>query len=123
MRSFGPDAASRIHMLGHAFWRITMARVFFLSVLTLMSCPSLSFADEGFAGKWSNVDENTGGLTRLEISSKGKTWTIQAWGASGGPDEIDQGKVTLHLLHGDTLGDTRLKYGIASWDHKFKETH
>ena len=98
-----------------------MARVFFLSVLALFLGSSLAVADEDFTGKWGNVDDKTGGLTRLEISTKGKPWTIQAWGAAGG-GEIDQGKVTLHLL-GDTVGDTKMKYGIASWDHKFKETH
>ena len=28
----------------------------------------------------------------------------------------------LHLL-ADTVCDTEMKYGIAFWDHKFKDTH
>jgi hypothetical protein len=98
-----------------------MARVLSLSVIVLVLSPSLFVAGDDFAGKWVNVDDKTGGLPRLEISKKDKAWTIQAWGAGGG-GEIDQGKVTLHLL-GDNVGDTTMKYGIASWDHKFKQTH
>ena len=98
-----------------------MTRVFSLSVIALAFSPSLLVAGEDFVGKWVNTDDKTGGLTRLEISKKDKGWAIQAWGAGGG-GEIDQGNVTLHLL-GDTAGDTEMKYGIASWDHKFKETH
>ena len=98
-----------------------MTRFFSLSVIALAFSPSLLVAGEDFVGKWVNTDDKTGGLTRLEICKKDKGWAIQAWG-TGGDGEIDQGNVTLHLL-GDTAGDTEMKYGIASWDHKFKETH
>ncbi len=57
----------------------------------------------------------------MEISKKDKGWTIQAWGAGEG-GEVDRGKVALHLL-GDAADDTEMKSGIASWDHKSKETH
>ncbi|HEY7425339.1 MAG TPA: hypothetical protein VH682_13995, partial [Gemmataceae bacterium] len=77
-------------------------------------------AEDGFAGKWVNVNEKTNGLTRIEISRKDKVWTIQAWGAAGG-GEIDQGKTTLSLL-GDSVADTTMKYGFASWHHGFKDT-
>src|SRR5262245_256884 len=98
-----------------------MTRVLALSVIAWVPNPSLLVAGDDFAGKWVNSDDKTGGLAGLEISKKDKVWTIQAWGAGGG-GEIDQGKVTLHLL-GDTAGDAKMKYGIASWDHKFKETY
>jgi hypothetical protein len=98
-----------------------MARALSLSLIAVLLGPSLLVAGADFAGKWVNSDDRTGGLTRLEIRKQEKGWTIQAWGAAGG-GEIDQGRVTLHLL-GDTAGDTDMKYGIASWDHKFKDTY
>ena len=42
-------------------------------------------------------------------------------GAAGG-GEIDQGKVTLSLL-GNSAGAREMKYGLASWDHKFVDTY
>ncbi len=98
-----------------------MIRVLTLSVIALLLNSSFATAGDDFVGKWVNTDEKTGGLTRLEISKKDKGWTVQAWGAGGG-GEIDQGKATLHLL-GDSAVATEMKYGIASWDHKFKDTH
>jgi hypothetical protein len=77
--------------------------------------------DDGFLGKWANVDEKTAGLTRIEVSKNDDGWKIQAWGAAAGK-EIDQGSVVLHLL-GDTAVDATMKYGFASWDHNFKEMH
>ena len=97
-----------------------MARVLPLSVMALVLGSSFAAGDD-FAGKWVNTDEKTGGLTRLEITKRDKSWTVQAWAAGGG-GEFDHGKVTLHVL-GDSTGDTEMKYGIASWDHKFKDTH
>lgn len=105
-----------------------MIRILLLAVMVVVAGSPLVFAGDDFAGKWMNKDDKSGGLTRLEISKNGKAWTIQVWGAgiqereAGGGDEIDQGKVTLNLL-GDSVGDTEMKYGIASWNHKFKDTH
>lgn len=97
-----------------------MLRVYSITVIALVVVSSPLFAGDDFAGKWVNKATKTGGLTRFEISEKDKKWTLQAWGA-GGDGEIDQGKVTLNLL-GDSIGDTEMKYGMASWDHKFADT-
>ena len=98
-----------------------MTRIVSSSVFALLLGSSPGIAADAFVGKWVNTNEKAGGLTRLEISKKDKGWTIQAWGA-GEDGEIDRGKVTLHLLD-DAAGDTEMKSGIASWDHKSKETH
>jgi hypothetical protein len=98
-----------------------MTRIVPLTCITLLLGAVPSLADKAFVGKWANVDDKTGGLTRIEITKKDKGWTIQAWAAGGG-GEIDQGKVMLSLL-GDSAGATEMKYGFASWDHKFKDTH
>jgi hypothetical protein len=82
--------------------------------------PGDTLATEAMLGTWINVDDMTHGLKRIEIAKDDDDWTIQAWGAGGG--EIDQGKVALDLL-ADSAGAAEMKYGYASWDHKFKETH
>lgn len=83
-------------------------------------------ADGPFAGRWVNVDDQTGGLTRIEIVNTNKGWTIQAWAprarGAGGRSEIDWGKVALRLL-GNSVGAREMKYGFASWDHTFKDAH
>lgn len=93
-------------------------------------------------GTWGASDDRTEGLLRLEISTEGTTWTIRAWADCdvrnealylselqawrGDPDHqpepISPPVATLHLL-ADTVCDTEMKYGIAFWDHGFKETH
>jgi hypothetical protein len=113
---------------------------------------SLCYATErnDFAGKWSNADANSSGITRIQISKSGKTWTIHAW-AIGDGGELDQGETALSLL-GDsvfcplcveppkpTIAGLRegvpmktpnavsrlpvMKYGFAHWDYKFKDTY
>ncbi len=85
-------------------------------------------AEDAFPGEWINVDENTGGLTRITITTKDGSWSIRAWGRAG-DKESDQGTTTLHLLRdhegkGDTDEEkTMKKYGFVTWDHKFKDTH
>jgi hypothetical protein len=98
-----------------------MTRIVPFAVFVLVVAATRASADDTFVGKWFNVDDKTRGLTRIEVSKNEKGWTIQAWGAGGG-GEIDQGKVALWLL-GDSVDDTRMKYGFASWDHGFAETH
>jgi hypothetical protein len=98
-----------------------MARIFSVVAVALLLGSQAASAADDFVGKWVNADKDTRGLTRIEVSGKDGKWTIQAWGMGGG-GEIDQGKVTLNLL-GDSVGDKEMKYGFASWDHKFADTH
>lgn len=98
-----------------------MTRIVSWSAFALLLGSSPGIAADAFVGKWVNTDEKTAGLTRLEIGKADKGWTIRAWGAAGG-GKADQGQVMLHLF-GDAAGDTEVKHGFASWDHKFKETH
>jgi hypothetical protein len=98
-----------------------MTRIVPLACLTLLLGAVPLLADEPFAGKWANADDKTRGLTRIEIAKTAKGWAIQAWGAADG-GERDHGKVTLHLL-GDSVDATEMKYGFASWDHKFVDRH
>ena len=97
-----------------------MTRVLMLSMIVLALGASHVLADD-FEGKWVNVNDKTGGLTRLEVSKKDKGWEIQTWAAAK-PMERELGKATLHLL-ADSVGEKQMKYGFASRDSKFADTH
>ena len=69
-------------------------------VLTLLIClmvllvASVSFASlNQFAGKWTNVDKNTRGITTLDIQVNGNDVSVQAWGSCQ-PTDCDWGRVT-----------------------------
>jgi uncharacterized protein (TIGR02996 family) len=93
-------------------------------------------------GTWGASDDRTEGLLRLDIGTEGQTWTIRAWtecdvrneevhrleaAAASGPDHmplpfVPPALATLHLL-ADDVCDAEMRYGIASWDHGFMNTH
>jgi uncharacterized protein (TIGR02996 family) len=94
-----------------------------------------------FVGTWTNIDEQTDGWARLDISAAGKTGTIRAWtdydiryyeeelrlsAETHDPDHhpppVPPPLGTLHLL-ADSVCDTDLKYGIAFWDCGYVERH
>jgi RNA polymerase sigma factor (sigma-70 family) len=79
--------------------------------------------NDAFVGDWTNVDEQTGGITRIVIAKKGDAWTVQAWGRSGDERFVDQGITTLHLLLDRGAKEPGAVCGFASWDHKFAERH
>jgi Concanavalin A-like lectin/glucanases superfamily len=105
--------------------------------------PLLAITDDAFTGTWANLDGAKDGWIRLDIGTDGKAWSIRAWADSDVHDEalwredvvryagdechmpgpfVPPPATTLHLL-ADTVCDTALKYGIASWDHGFVENH
>jgi hypothetical protein len=57
----------------------------FLSLVTaclilLISLSTCTASLSQFAGTWNNVDTNTGGITKLSISTSGSTANVHAWG-------------------------------------------
>jgi hypothetical protein len=98
-----------------------MNRMILLSWVSLLLSAVSSVADDAFVGEWINVDDKTNNLTRIEIAKTGEDLTIRAWGAARG-GEIDQGTVKMNLL-ADSAGSTEMKFGYASFDHKFVESH
>ncbi len=100
-----------------------MRHVAAMAAVVLLWLSTWSQAADRFLGQWVNVDEATENLTRIEITkTDGDGLLIQAWGAGGRGGEIDQGKVPLTLL-ADSAGSRDMKYGYATWDHKFAEMH
>jgi hypothetical protein len=71
-------------------------------------------------GTWTNVDPNTGGITKIKITNGVGGHQIQAWGACT-PTDCDWGKTSLHLL-GTNVSDSVPDYAIGAWDHGFKDT-
>ncbi len=83
-------------------------------------------AEHPIAGKWVNVEEKTGSITRLEVSEEAGGWVIHAWGSCA-PTDCDWGAVPLHMAVGDPdargkpLDVGKLEYGVAYWDHKDRD--
>jgi|LakMenEpi03Aug12_release.lakeMendotaPanAssembly.Ray.scaffolds.fasta_scaffold408117_2 hypothetical protein len=92
-------------------------RILLCSVAVLLLHVSQAYAATPLAGTWVNVDENSGSLTRLEVTEEADGWVIHAWGSCS-PNDCDWGKVPLYMAVSDaahTLG-----HGFAYWDHKEK---
>ncbi len=93
-----------------------------VSLIVLMVAPGAALAAEPFVGKWVNVDDQTKGFTRLEITKTKDGLFLRAWGAIGVGGENDLGKVPLKPLS-DSVGSREMKYGYAEWKYDFKDTH
>ena len=49
-------------------------------LLLLLAAPPASADINQFAGRWKNVDPDTGGLTTLRIAVRGRRLRVEAWG-------------------------------------------
>lgn len=56
------------------------ARTLLLVALTLLAASTASAQIKQFAGKWKNVDRDTGGITNIQIDVSGSRIRIQTWG-------------------------------------------
>ena len=78
---------------------------------------------ERLVGGWVNIDKDTRGLKRLAVAKKDDTWSIAAWGSSGGgKGESPWGETGLALL-GDSVASKYLPYGFATWTPGFAVVH
>ncbi|NYT02808.1 MAG: hypothetical protein GKC10_08665 [Methanosarcinales archaeon] len=69
-----------------------------LLALMLSFCASASMSQ--FAGKWTNVDPNTGGITTLDITVSGTSAQVHAWGKCH-PSDCDWGSVNAYAFGPD----------------------
>jgi len=109
----------------------------------MMNKASVRVVGDAFSGTWANIRGDTGSWVRLNIFADGETWAIRAWADAdlqaerhwheavvlyaNVPDHMPgpfapRPAVTLHLLANDVC-DTEMRYGFASWDHKFADEH
>ncbi|MBW8035742.1 MAG: hypothetical protein FVQ79_08975 [Planctomycetes bacterium] len=76
--------------------------------------------DENAIGEWVNIDEDTGGTTKIAISQKEGKWIIRGWGSCH-PSDCDWGEVPLLLIANKSHDDSYTR-GFAVWDFGFKST-
>jgi uncharacterized protein (TIGR02996 family) len=100
-------------------------------------------ADDAFRGRWVILGGDRDGWVRLDIEKDGNAWSIRTWADSGvqyeaswhedvvryaGDEDHMPGPFVppppaiLYLL-ADTVCDTEMKYGFASWDLGFADEY
>jgi uncharacterized protein (TIGR02996 family) len=100
-------------------------------------------AADVFRGRWVILGGDRSGWVRLDINKHGNAWSIQTWADSdvhyeaswhedvvryaGDEDHlpgpfVPPPQATIYLL-ADTVCDTEMRYGFASWDHGFADEH
>jgi hypothetical protein len=72
------------------------------AIVLLAFCPAAFSSVNDFAGKWTNTNRNTRGVTTLDITVKGRTVTIHAWGKCH-PKDCDWGTISARYLKNGTL--------------------
>ena len=72
------------------------------------------------AGVWTNANDNTRGVTKIQVFDGPGGPQIQAWGSCL-PEDCDWGRTDLDLL-GTSVTDVTPDYALGSWDPGFKET-
>ena len=67
--------------------------------------PSYAAGITDFSGTWNNADRATKGVTKLEISVKGSSASVHAWGKCH-PQDCDWGSVPARYYKDGTLRAT-----------------
>ncbi len=100
----------------------------FLSLVTaglllLISLSTCSASLAQFAGDWSNVDPNTGGITKLSIAISGASANVHAWGKCH-PTDCDWGGVNAFAFASDVSSDpvSQAQALMATFITTFSET-
>jgi len=84
------------------------------AIVLLAFCPTAFSGVNDFAGKWKNANRTTRGITKLDISAKGRMATIHAWGKCR-PRDCDWGKVRARYYKNNSLRATyKTKIAIRS---------
>jgi len=93
------------------------------SLLLLISLSTCTASLAQFAGDWSNVDPNTGGITKLSIAISGASANVHAWGKCH-PTDCDWGSVNAFAFAPDVSSDpvSQAQAMMAIFDEGFKET-
>ncbi|MDM7938800.1 MAG: hypothetical protein QUS07_00460 [Methanothrix sp.] len=90
-------------------------------LVILIACSSTASIDQ-FGGSWTNVDPNTGGITRLDIAASGSLVKVHAWGRCH-PTDCDWGTVQAQPFAASASSDiASADTLIAVFDSGFSET-
>lgn len=73
-----------------------------------------------YVGTWTNIDPETRGLTKIQITRQGGEHQVQVWGSCD-PTDCDWGKSDLTMLGTSVSDETPNDYALATWDHGFKD--
>jgi len=73
-------------------------------LLLLMASSNCIASLSQFSGNWTNVDPNTGGITRLNIDVFGSSASVHAWGKCH-PTDCDWGSVNAFAFGPDVSSD------------------
>jgi hypothetical protein len=92
-------------------------------LLALFVALSGSASLDQFAGRWTNVDPNTGGITTLEIAVTGTSVNVHAWGKCH-PSDCDWGSVPSFAFAPDVSSDlsSQATALMAVYDAGFSDT-
>jgi hypothetical protein len=99
---------------------LSLATTCLMLLISLSTCTA-SLAQ--FAGDWTNVDTNTGGITTLSIGISGASANVQAWGKCH-PTDCDWGTVPAFAFAPDVSSDlaSQAQALVAIFDSGFSET-
>lgn len=91
-------------------------------ILLLLIASSSMASINQFSGSWTNVDPNTGGITRLDIAASGALVNVHAWGKCH-PTDCDWGTVQAQPFAASASSDiASADTLIAVFDLGFSET-
>jgi len=92
-------------------------------LMMLISISTCTASLSQFAGDWTNVDSNTGGITTLGIGISGSSASVQAWGKCH-PTDCDWGAVPAYSFGPDVSSDpvNQAQALMAVFDAGFSET-
>ena len=86
--------------------------------LVLGGAGSALAAKDSFLGTWNNLDANTGGLTKLVVTTDGTNYFVQGFGACT-PTDCDWGTKDLTFMaYG--VSDDNFEWAMAIWDFSYK---
>lgn len=74
-----------------------------------------------YVGTWTNVNPDTRGLTKVQITRQDGEHRVQVWGSCE-PTDCDWGKADLTMLGTSVSDETPNDYAFAQWDHGFKDS-
>ncbi|HLO88557.1 MAG TPA: hypothetical protein VK203_26605 [Nostocaceae cyanobacterium] len=90
------------------------------SLASVVISPAMA-APADFVGTWVNTNPNTGGITRVVITSAGgNKLNIEAFGKCQ-PSDCKWGKTNL-VTYGNSVQDANHRYGTATYNPGFAET-